>query len=174
MDKEKAQSDKGTQAQRKNTQKIILFVCTGNSCRSIMAEGLLKKMLSEKGIKESSKYKIISAGTHTYEGFPPVHMTQKIMTEQGIDVSSYRSNRLTEETVNKADLVLVMTQKHKDEVSHIAKKERDNVLLLKEFAEIKDKNQDIADPIGLSYDAYKYCLEEIEKCLIKVIGKIDG
>ena len=72
-----------------------------------MAEGLLKKMLSEKGVKEYSKYKIISAGTHAYEGFPPVHMTQKIMTERGIDVSSYRSNRLTSETVDKADIVLV-------------------------------------------------------------------
>ena len=138
-----------------------------------MAEGLLKKMLSEKGVKEYSKYKIISAGTHTVDGFHPVHMTQKIMNEQSIDVSSYRSNRLTKEGVNKADLVLVMTQKHKDEVSHIAQEKRDNVLLLKEFAEIEDKNPDIADPIGLSYDAYKYCLEEIAKCLRKVIKKIE-
>ena len=153
-------------------QKTILFVCTGNSCRSIMAEGLLKKMLSEKEVKKYSKYKIISAGTHTVEGFPPVYLTQKIMTERGIDVSSYRSNRLTKGTVNKADIVLVMTQKHKDEVFHIAQEEKDNVLLLKEFAEIKDKNTDIADPIGASYDAYKYCLEEIEKCLRKVIKKI--
>lgn len=137
-----------------------------------MAEGLLKKMLSGKGVEAYSKYKIISAGTHTVEGFPPVHMTQKIMSEQGIDVSSYRSNRLTKETVNKTDLVLVMTQKHKDEVFCIAQEERDNVLLLKEFAEIKDKNPDIADPIGLSYDAYKYCMKEIEKCLRKVIKKI--
>ena len=139
-----------------------------------MAEGLLKKMLSEKGVKEYIKYKIISAGTHAIDGFPPVHMTQKVMTERGIDVSSYRSNRLTEETVNKADLVLVMTQKHKDEVFHTYSEKTKKLFLLKEFAEIKDKNQDIADPIGLSYDAYKYCLEEIERCLIKVIEKIDG
>ena len=138
-----------------------------------MAEGLLKKMLSEKGTKEYSKYKIISAGTHTVEGYPPVHMTQKIMTEQGIDVSSYRSNRLTKETANKADLVLVMTQKHKDEVSCIYPEKTKKLFLLKEFAEIKDKNPDIADPIGSSYDAYKYCLEEIEKCLRKVIKKIE-
>ena len=138
-----------------------------------MAEELLKKMLSEKGVEEYSKYKIISAGTHTVEGFPPVYMTQKIMTERGIDVSSYKSNRLTKETVNKADLVLVMTQKHKDEILRIYQEKTKKVFLLKEFAEIKDKNQDIADPIGSSYDAYKYCMEEIEKCLIKIIKKID-
>ncbi len=173
MEKEKAQSGKGTQAQRKNTQKIVLFVCTGNSCRSIIAEGLLKKMLSEKEVKKYSKYKIISAGTHTAEGFPPVHLTQKIMTERDIDVSSCRSNRLTKETVNKADLVLVMTQKHKDEVSCIYPERAEKIFLLKEFAGIKNKNLDIVDPIGLSYDAYKYCLEEIEKCLRKVIKKIE-
>ena len=153
-------------------KETILFVCTGNSCRSIMAEGLLKKMLSKKGVKEYSKYEVISAGTHTDEGFPPVYMTQKIMTEQGIDVSSYKSNRLTKETVNKADLVLVMTQKHKDEVSCIYPEKTKKIFLLKEFAEIKNKSLDIADPIGSSYDAYKYCLEEIEKCLRKVINKI--
>ena len=130
-------------------------------------------MLSEKGVKEYSKYKIISAGTHTAEGFPPVHLTQKIMTERDIDVSSYRSNRLTKETVNKTDLVLVMTQKHKDEILRIYQEKTEKIFLLKEFAEIKNKNPDIADPIGLSYDAYKYCLEEIEKCLIKVIKKIE-
>ena len=130
-------------------------------------------MLSGKGVEAYSKYKIISAGTHAIDGFPPVHLTQKIMSERGIDVSSYRSNRLTEETANKANLVLVMTQKHKDEVSHIAPEEKDKVILLKEFAGTKSKNQDIADPIGLSYDAYKYCLEEIEKCLIEVIKKIE-
>ena len=138
-----------------------------------MAEGLLKKMLSKKGVKEYSKYEVISAGTHTDEGFPPVYMTQKIMTEQEIDVSSYRSNRLTKETVNKADLVLVMTQKHKDEILRIYQEKTKKIFLLKEFAEKEDKNQDIADPIGLSYDAYKYCLEEIAKCLRKVIKKIE-
>ena len=139
-----------------------------------MAEGLLKKMLSKKGVKEYSKYEVISAGTHTVEGFPPVHMTQKIMTEREIDVSSYRSNKLTKEIVNKADLVLVMTQKHKDEILHIYQEKTKKIFLLKEFAEIENKNPDIADPIGSSYDAYKYCMEEIEKCLIKIIKKIDG
>ena len=137
-----------------------------------MAEGLLKKMLSKKGVKEYSKYEVISAGTHTDEGFPPVYMTQKIMTEQEIDVSSYRSNRLTKETVNKADLALVMTQKHKDEILRIYQEKTKKIFLLKEFAEKEDKNQDIADPIGLSYDAYKYCMKEIEECLRKVIRKI--
>ncbi len=129
-------------------------------------------MLSKKGVKEYSKYEVISAGTHTDEGFPPVYMTQKIMTEQEIDVSSYRSNRLTKETVNKADLVLVMTQKHKDEILRIYQEKTKKIFLLKEFAEKEDKNQDIADPIGLSYDAYKYCMKEIEECLRKVIRKI--
>ena len=152
----------------------VLFVCTGNTCRSIMAEGLLKKMLSEKGVEEYNKYEIISAGTHTMEGYPPAYMTQKVMEEQGIDVSSYRSNMLTEETVNKSDIiVLVMTQRHKDEVSCIAPKKIRNIFLLKEFAEIKDKNMDVTDPIGLSYNAYKYCAEEIEKCLRKVAKKIE-
>ena len=137
-----------------------------------MAEGLLKKMLSKKGVKEYSRYEVISAGTHTDEGFPPVYMTQKIMTERGIDVSSYRSNRLTSETVDKADIVLVMTQKHKDEILRIYQEKTKKIFLLKEFAEIEDKSPDIADPIGSSYDAYKYCLEEIEKCLRKVINKI--
>jgi len=150
--------------------KNILIVCTGNTCRSPMAMGLLKKALKNKrGVK------ISSAGVLAGNGSRASSHAIGVMKEEGIDISGHRSQPLTKSLVAAADLILVMTQVHKLEVINLLDYPGKEIYLLKEF--ISDKNVtdlDISDPIGRSRAVYRECLEEIGRCLPRLIKKISG
>ena len=141
----------------------ILFVCTGNTCRSPMAEGFLKKMLPE----GKNNIKISSAGTFTLKGLRPTELAIKVTRERGVDISYYHSTPLSRDLVEKADLILVMSNFHKKIVSEISSAEG-KIFLLKEFA--SGRKEEISDPIGESLETYRECAREIEgeiKALVK-------
>ena len=147
----------------------ILFVCTGNSCRSIMAEGLLKKMLDDKG---KSGIEVSSAGVFAMEGFSPSDNTVTVMNNIGADVTGYKSARLTPALIQKADLILVMEYMHREEVLNLAPGAKDKVHLLGEYAK-KDKRKilsssTIPDPMGKPLEVYERVLKMIEE-LLKVL-----
>src|SRR5437016_4971227 len=87
--------------------KTILFVCTGNICRSPMAEGLMRHVL--RGNKE---FEVISAGLNAMDGQPPSEYSLKALRELNIDISSIRSRHLTPDLVRRADVIFVMTHGH--------------------------------------------------------------
>ena len=84
--------------------KTILFVCTGNVCRSPMAEGILRQAVQGRG-----NYRVISAGLGAMEGQPPSAYAVQAVRELGIDISSQRSRMLTPELVQDADFIFGMT-----------------------------------------------------------------
>lgn len=147
-----------------STIKSVLFVCTGNSCRSTMAEGLLKKSLIKLGKRNIEVY---SAGTRAVTGLPPVFETVKVMREENIDVSGFRSKMLTDDMIKKADLILVMEEAHKDEVLRRVPEASGKTHLLKEYANHYDSDSsertEILDPIGRPMEDYKHCLGLIKK-----------
>ena len=96
-----------------NKVRSILFVCTGNSCRSVMAEGLLKKRLKELG---KSDIVVRSAGVRAIDGYPPMNETIEVMKAEGVDLSGFRSAGITDEFIKGSDLILVMSPLHKAEV----------------------------------------------------------
>lgn len=151
-------------------KKTILFVCTGNSCRSVMAEGLLKKYLKSLG-KDAD---VISAGTAAIEGYPATEPTVEVMTAEGVDISGFSSKRLTAGLIKKADLIFVMQPMHKDEVVRIDPSAASKTFLLKEYhcARNADGIRDIAvpDPIGRPVGDYKKCLAEIKKEIERIAG----
>ena len=150
----------------------ILFVCTGNSCRSIMAEGLLKKYLSALG---KNDIEVRSAGVGAMDGLSPTDGTIEVMKREGVDVSNYRSKKLTNDLIKDSDLILVMEYLHKDEVTRRVPEANSKTCLLKEFGldekAIRPEGFSIPDPIGRPIKDYEYSLDTIKK-EIERIAKI--
>ncbi len=141
--------------------KSILFVCTGNSCRSVMAEGLLKKYLSDKNDK---KIKVSSCGTLGFTGNPPTINTIDVLKAVGVDMTTHKSSALTKDLINASDLILAMEPIHKEEVLRLAPQADGKVYLLKEYVKKKGEREDflIPDPIGRPLEVYERILSEIK------------
>lgn len=155
-----------------NKIKSILFVCTGNSCRSVMAEGLLKKYLKEAGRND---IEVSSAGISAPENFPPTESTVEVMKLQGVNVSGHKSRNITPDIVRSADLILAMEDIHKEEVLRLVPEAAPKTHLLKEFG-LESKKSDpegigIPDPIGKPGKDYQNSLNTIKK-EIERIAKI--
>jgi len=132
-------------------KKVITFVCTGNSCRSVMAKALLEKKLAKDHRKD---VEVFSAGLMTMGGSSATEETKAILSQEGIDVSTHRSQRLTREMIKKSDLILVMEKIHEVRILEMAPDIKNRLFLLKEFAKINNDGFDILDPIGKSMDFY--------------------
>ncbi len=151
--------------------KSILLVCTGNSCRSIMAEGLFKKYLKAAG---KDNIEVRSAGIMALDGFPPTDETIKVMEGEDVDVSGYRSMRLTADLIINSDLILAMEDMHKDYILKVDPSAADKTYLLKKFEAGKKRKypegDGVPDPIGKQIDFYKLSLGIIKEEAERIVG----
>jgi RpiB/LacA/LacB family sugar-phosphate isomerase len=139
--------------------KTILFLCTGNVCRSPMAEGLFRHAVKGRG-----EFRVLSAGIGAVDGDQPTHHSVQAMREIGIDISHQRSRALTTEMVRSADLILGMTHSHTDTVNLLYPAAAEKTFLLREFDEtLEPYEKDISDPIGSPYHVYVDCRDQIEQ-----------
>ena len=147
----------------------VLLVCTGNSCRSVMAEGLLKKRLKELGKTDITVH---SAGIRAISGYPPTDETVEVMKDEGINLNHFESTGITEELIKKSDLILVMSGMHKTEVIRRLPEAAAKTFLLREYGRSeKDEkliDPDIPDPIGLTISGYKTCMAIMKKEIERV------
>src|SRR6266566_4019026 len=149
--------------------KTILFVCTGNVCRSPMAEGILRHALEGRG-----DYRVMSAGLGAMEGQPPSPYAVQAVRELGIDISNLRSRAATPELIHQADYIIGMTHHHIETVMLLYPQAAEKTFLLREFDETLDLfEKDISDPIGGSYEVYLNCRDQIEQGIASLLRFIE-
>ena len=142
---------------------VLLFVCTGNSCRSVMAKALMEKLVNEAGLSE--RVHIDSAGTSTFAGIGPAPNTVSVMEQEGVDVSGHIGKNINRDILKRSDIIFVMEKFHKNVIIGLMPEIKDKVRLLKE-------DQDIPDPIGRPLEEYKNVLnvikEEVQNIFLEI------
>ena len=148
----------------------ILFVCSGNTCRSPMAAGIFGKYLAEKlevqlDLLEKIGYKLLSAGTLGMSGMPATAEAIAACAAKGIDISSHRSTGLSRQLVNESDIIFAMGRVHRQLIASISTEAAEKCMLLAD-------NEDVCDPIGKPQRVYNECAERIEKAVKKRVSEL--
>ena len=145
----------------------ILFVCTGNLCRSPMAEGLLRKRFADEGLGE--EYQVMSAGVRAVDGNNASGNAIIAMAERYIDITEHIAHTITAEDMARADLVLTMSERQKDILLQTWPQYAWKVHLL---SEVVGKRQSIRDPYGSSLDKYVACADTLSRYIDEGIEQI--
>jgi protein-tyrosine phosphatase len=135
---------------------FILFVCTGNICRSPMAAALLSAHARACG--DGDKYRIESAGTWGVNGQPASSNAQLTMQKRGLSLDGHIARTVTPELVEQADLIIVMTKSHRDALASEFPTTRRKLHLMSELGGLE---YDISDPYGRSLQTYETCAQDL-------------
>lgn len=151
--------------------KKLLFVCTGNVCRSPMAEGLFRHATGGR----SESWEVRSAGISALEGQPPSPHSVEVMRDQKIDISRQRSRQLTPELVDWADYIFGMTEGHQALIQAIFPEAIEKTFVLREFLVGRDGiDLDVPDPIGRGKRDYERVRNLILESVPSVIRFIES
>lgn len=145
--------------------KNILFVCTGNTCRSPMAEAIFNKMAENAG----QEFSVRSAGLYVLPEEPASKNAVLAAKELGLTLEKHRAQPLTKQLVQDAELVLCMTKSQVEQLVRVCPEAADKVFALKAYAR---QGADIADPYGGSQEEYRACAEELELCCALALQRI--
>ena len=140
----------------------ILFVCTGNTCRSPMAAALMNQVALERDLD----VRIESAGIFAEEGAPASNEAILAMREYGIDLLGHHAQPINEELIEKSDLILTMTAAHKLLLEQMA---GNKCYTLCEYAGL---DEDIDDPFGGDVEEYQACAKQIYEAVLLVADRI--
>ncbi len=147
--------------------RVVLFVCTGNVCRSPIAAALLNVKAHREG--DESKIVARSAGTWALENQPASGHAITVMAEHGVNLAAHRGHTITRADLAEAAAVIVMTRNHRDALAAEFPESRHKLHLM---SELKDRTFDISDPYGGILSEYQRCALELEDLIENGYGKI--
>ena len=154
--------------------KKILFVCTGNTCRSPMAEVIFRDLVEKEGLKD---IEVMSAGIFAVPEDRANPNAIDVMKKRGLSLENHKSTMLTADILEEADLILTMTIGHKEVILQNYPELEEKIFTLKEYVnnpeDIKNANDiNISDPFGQSIAIYKKNADEIMTNLKKLLEKV--
>lgn len=148
----------------------ILFVCSGNICRSPMAEGYFRALLPG---RLKRKVRVVSAGTLGIFGQPASLEAIEAMHERSIDIMDHRSQGVTKKLVYKSNIIFAMAYDHFEALIKHFPDRKNDIYLLRSFEKNKPSEEDsIPDPIGLDFETYLHCRDTIESEIKRIMPRI--
>lgn len=151
--------------------KHVLFVCTGNTCRSPMAEGLFHKAIAGR-----EDFTVSSAGVAASKGTPVSRDTQNILIKRGAPLKNFASRPVSAAILESATHVFAMTEGHLAVLESRFPEHADKFFLVREFSGISDKRQgiDVPDPIGMGAAAYEEVAKVLDAAIPSIIAYVDS
>ena len=158
----------GNDIARVFVRKRILFVCTGNTCRSPMAQLLLEKYLAKEKAYFQDRYEVISRGISAFTGSPAAESTRSILAEkEGLDSYEFQAQKLNRHTILSSDLIFTMEDSQSRYILELEPKAEGKVFNLKKFLP-HELEKDIPDPIGQGMEIYEEAYSLIKKAVLEL------
>ena len=150
--------------------KRVLFICTGNTCRSPMAKALLEKLIQQKSRQDF--YEVDSVGLFAVDGLSASQEAIEVLRHENVDLTSHQSQSIVDQIVNWADIIITMTKNHYEQLLDLYPAANDRVFTFSELAGLTES--DVTDPYGQGQAAYQVTLQQLKQGMPRLFNYLEN